>query len=237
MSDTELLLIDRHEEFKQHLAIVSFLEKRSGESLEVFGGKKLDRRHVAISKAGLLIHLYNIVEAVMVHQLDVVMRTLAQYSPSGYQSNVLREWIRQQNGTDASMNNDTRLDRSVELANILLGKEPVQIVSAPTASGNWDDKKIDKISDRLGCKIIVSDEVRRAARAPYFNEKSRMFYVKKKRNDLAHGKITFEEGGREKTLREIKDLSSVTLSYLQAVVASFGNYIENSCFLETSGPC
>lgn len=236
MNDTELLLRDRRDEFDQHWTVVSFLEMRSGESLGITGGGNLERRHVAISKAGLLVHLYNIVEAVMGHQLDAVMQVLAQHNPSSYQASVLKEWVRQQSGSHISMNDDTRLNRAVVLANVLLGNEQVSPVPAPTASGNWDDKKIEKIAERLGCRIVVAPEVRRAARAPYFNDKSRMFYVKQRRNDLAHGKITFEDGGREKTLREIKELSDATLDYLEAVVSSFDQYLTNRDFLEEVNP-
>ena len=233
MTPTSLLLSDRRDEFEQHWSVVSFLEMRSGESLGIVGGGNLERRHIAISKAGLLIHLYNITEAVMTFQLQEVMSALSGYRPSMYADCVLREWIKEQAGTHVSMGEDKRLDKSLVLANIIAGRAPVQTVTAPKAPGNWDDDKIDKIAKRLGCRIGVSAQVKRAARSSYFNGKSRMYYVKKRRNDLAHGTITFEDGGREKTLAEIRDIADANLNYLEAVVLSFDSYIANSEFLLT----
>ena len=52
--------------------------------------------------------------------------------------------------------------------------------------------------------------------------------LKKARNDLAHGNISFSEFGAEKPLQEVKDTIVRTSSYLESVIQGFDQYIADS---------
>ncbi|MHA6689545.1 MAE_28990/MAE_18760 family HEPN-like nuclease [Devosia sp. A449] len=226
------LLRDRRSEFDSHRHVVSFLEARVGQSGGEITGS-IDRRHVAISKAGLLVHLYNIVEAVMGGALKEVMTAVADHEPVHYEARLFAEWARQSAGTHVLMSEDTRFSRTLELSLVLAERKKSPPVPPPKMSGNWDDEKIAAVAERLGCRLQVAVDVRKAARSPFFNDKSRMYYVMKRRNDLAHGNMTFEDGGREKTLGEINEIADATLNYIDAVVLSFERYVTQKEFLRS----
>lgn len=231
MNNVTDLLRERRAEYVCHTQIVAFLEARAGPQRGLPASQTIERRHVAISKAGLLVHLYNIVEAIMTGTLKEVMRTAADFEPVHYDIKMLSEWTRQTAGTHTYMSEDTRLTKTLELGSILIERRKCTPAPPPKASGSWDDIKIGNVAKRLGCRLNVPTAVRKAARSPYFNDKSRMYYVMKRRNDLAHGTMTFEDGGREKTLEELDEIANATLDYLEAVVTSFERFLSAREFL------
>ena len=84
---------EREEEFRRHLTITRDLEARVG-GLRQEGDLFVEVRHVNTLKSGLLIHLYNIVEAVMTRTLETVGQTALEDSPRRWTETVLREWVR-----------------------------------------------------------------------------------------------------------------------------------------------
>jgi hypothetical protein len=55
--------------------------------------------------------------------------------------------------------------------------------------------------------------------------------VRKLRNSLAHGSISFAECGENVTVGELRDLADRTAAYLREVVKAFEAYIKDRGFL------
>ena len=98
--------------------------------------------------------------------------------------------------------------------------------------GSWDEEAVKKVADRLGCELQLEPEIRRAAyERVYRNETSAFKYLASRRNDIAHGVITFEDGVRDLTLDELLALSKRVIPYLKAVVTCFSVYLHRKDYL------
>jgi hypothetical protein len=91
--------------------------------------------------------------------------------------------------------------------------------------GNWDDEAIEHIVRRLGFALQVRPEVYSAVKRKFRDDLGCLQLVKKFRNQLAHGSISFEQCGENVTVGELRDMTNRTVSYLSDVVAAFRSYI------------
>jgi hypothetical protein len=73
-------LEERRGEFDRHLHLARLLEARVNEAV-VGDDAQVEVSHVNTLKSGLLIHLYNIVEAATVRTMDVVGQTIVTEKP------------------------------------------------------------------------------------------------------------------------------------------------------------
>jgi hypothetical protein len=58
-----------------------------------------------------------------------------------------------------------------------------------------------------------------------------MEFLADRRNAIAHGRSSFEDGARDLTLSNIRDLADVTFDYLVPVVRAFQAYIDNDHYM------
>ena len=63
-----------------------------------------------------------------------------------------------------------------------------------------------------------------------------MKYLRHKRNRLAHGNESFLLGARHLPAARLAELRDPVIAYMQAVTASFDQYIEARGFLHPKGP-
>lgn len=230
MIDVLAYLQERRDEFTRHLSIARILEGRVDEvSVE---GEVVEIRHVNTIKSGLLIHLYNIVEAVTTRTLKEVGQIIVTEKPKKWTEAVLKEWVRAEVWNGEEKIGDGALKRLAEISGTLAsGESPSEFV-VKGEPGSWDDKAIKKVADRLGCAINLSAEVRRAAYEPvYRNETTAMKYLASRRNAIAHGATTFEDGANDLTLDDLEQLSQRVLPFLQAVSESYQSYLESKLYL------
>lgn len=185
--------------------------------------------HVNHIKSGLLIHLYNIVEAVTTRTLEVVGKTIAAESPSGWTKAVLTEWVR------AEVWNRS-FDRLVHMCGTIASGNRIEVFEVKGASGNWNDEAIKEVAKRLGCKLALPAKVRKAAYATdYKDESTALAYLARKRNAIAHGESTFENGANDLTLDELECLANRVLPFLRAVSESYKVFLENKRYLTEEG--
>ena len=224
-------LEERRSEFDRHLYVARLLEARVDDAVGDEAAQ-VEVRHVNTLKSGLLIHLYNIVEAVTVRTMDVVGQTVVTEKPRLWTEAVLKEWVRSAiwDGTDRL--GEGAVSRLVGISSVLAsGGAPIafKIKGEP---GSWDDEAIKKAAERLGCRLVLDDAIKRAAYQPvYRNDMTAMKYLASRRNAIAHGATTFEEGARDHTLDEIATLAGRILPYLKAVTESYGTFLDSKGYL------
>lgn len=232
MIDVLSYLDERKDEFHRHLRVARMLESRVDESLDE-GGDPIEVRHVNTVKSGLLIHLYNIVEAITTRTLETVGRTIVEERPALWKEQVLNEWIRSEIWNGEERIGDGAVKRLTDLGFTLASGECPPEFSIKGEPGSWNDKSIKKVASRLGCDLVLSDQVRRGAYEPsYRNETTALGYLANRRNAIAHGASTFEEGAYDLTLHEIEDLANKILPYLEEVSNSYREYLEQKRYLE-----
>jgi len=224
-------LEERRVEFARHLYVARLLEGRVDDAVGD-DAAQVEVRHVNTLKSGLLIHLYNIVEAVTVRTMEVVGQTVVTEKPRLWTEAVLKEWVRSAiwDGTDRL--GEGAVARLVGVSSVLASGEAPNAFKIKGEPGSWDDEAIRKVADRLGCHLVLTRAIRRAAYEPvYRNEMTAMKYLASRRNAIAHGATTFEEGAHDHTLDEIEILAARILPYLKAVSESYEAFLDAKTFL------
>jgi len=232
MRDVLTYLDERREEFASHLAIARMLEARvdeetSGSDLHV------EVRHINTIKSGLLVHLYNIVEAVTTRTLKTVGRTVVTKRPALWTEAVLKEWVRAAVWSGEERIGDGAFNRLAGVSRTLVSGLAPEEFAVKGEPGSWDDEAIKKVARRLGCQLAFTPEISRAAfEKKYLNETTAMQFLANRRNDIAHGSTTFEEGARNMTLDNLEELSGRVLPFLKAITECYQTYLDGEAYLQ-----
>lgn len=231
MIDVLSYLDEREDEFARHLSIARMLEARVDELSEE-GDIHVEIRHVNTIKSGILIHLYNIVEAVTTRTLTTVGQTVVTERPGRWTEAVLKEWVRAEVWGGQERIGDGALKRLTQVSGTLAsGNRPAAFV-VKGEPGSWDDKAIVKVAERLGCALELSRDIRRAAyERAYRDETTAMEYLARRRNAIAHGSSTFEDGANDLTLDDLEGLAGRVLPYLRAVSESYQAFLATRSYL------
>ncbi|WP_338812491.1 MAE_28990/MAE_18760 family HEPN-like nuclease [Bernardetia sp. Wsw4-3y2] len=85
-------------------------------------------------------------------------------------------------------------------------------------SGNIDAKKLEELAKKYGFTL------------PTTTIANELLIIKNKRNQLAHGEITFSEAGKDKSIEEMIALKNTVTQYFNSLMNNIKNYIENEEF-------
>jgi hypothetical protein len=180
--------------------------------------------------SSVYLQLYNLVESTMTRCIDAIAHaasTNSAWKPGDLSLEVRKEWVRAVARTHIEMTPQHRLDNALALCQHMVSVLPVSEFSIDkSGSGNWDDNAIEAVSCRLGFQLIVSQPVYGDIKKRIKNDLGPLGLVKKLRNELAHGSISFTECADEVTVAWLVDLKDKTASYLREVVARFVTYVE-----------
>ncbi|GAA4776454.1 MAE_28990/MAE_18760 family HEPN-like nuclease [Novosphingobium ginsenosidimutans] len=225
-------LSDRREEFDAHFALAEALQDRMMLD-STLGPVSLSVRHINTIKSGLLVHLYNIVEAIMSEALSAVGSALGSSDPRQWTEHSLREWLREAivaRTTDG--NEDGRLATVFQMSTLLLTPS----ISGPQAlkkpSGTWDDKAIAKCIERLNVSFWMPADIwTRIASDPGYGDKTPLQFLALRRNAIAHGRRSFEDGASDQSLPAIRKLADVVLDYMEYVAKAFEEHVANQAHI------
>ncbi|WP_018416050.1 MAE_28990/MAE_18760 family HEPN-like nuclease [Teredinibacter turnerae] len=226
-------LVERKEDFDSHLALAKALEVHlfDGESMPV-GETVLTARHLLTIKSGLVIHLYNIVEAIMTLTINQIGSQVKTASPNEWTEDTLKEWLRTYASIGIEGNEDSRLDIVHKAAFQLLNKESIQDIKFKKPSGTWSDKVIYQFSQRLKVDFRLEPDMhRKIAPDVKYGDKTPLEFLADRRNAIAHGRRNFEDGARDLTLVQISELADVTIEYMTRAVEAFQNFIDEKKYM------
>lgn len=197
------------------------------------GEISLSSRHINTLKSGLLVHLYNIEEAIMSAAMNLLDAALSSSEPRRWTEPSLREWIRGSVVSRiAESNEGSRLDTVFDSSSQLLGRAVLAPQALRKPSGSWDDKAIATFMKRMDVKIeLTSDMWRRIASTPARGDKTPLQFLADRRNMIAHGRRSFEEGANDMGLAEIRELADVVLDYMACVVDAFQAHVDAEAHL------
>jgi hypothetical protein len=233
MTVLSTMLQERKEEFDTHYALAVSLEDNifGGENVSI-GSTRLSVRHLLTMKSGLIVHLYNVLEAVMSQATQMVGSAFGTVPPKNWSENARREWLREHGVARVEGGADARL-RAVERFSInLLADGPLGPQAIRKPSGTWTDGSIGLFAERLGVQLAIQPDLyRKLAAKDYLAEKSPLAFLADRRNALAHGHRTFEDGASDLTLAQIREIADVTLEYLELVATSFQDYVDQKHFV------
>ncbi len=178
--------------------------------------------------ASTYLQLYSLVEATITLCIEAVAdaAAAAEWKPQDLAEPLRIEWVRSQARTHVDLNYEKRLKAVVEVVDRLLDSLPVnQFEIQKGGGGNWDDDSIEKMSKRIGCKLVISPAVRTSVKRPVRDELGPLGVVKSMRNRLAHGHTSFAESAAQVTVAELNVLAQVVIDYLGEVVDRFVVYV------------
>ena len=228
----EELLSDRTGEIKSHLSLIEELNNAAIARQGVANLQPVEIEHVDVLKSGFLVHLYNVVEAVMAKILEEVAADVVRYPPAEWSSPVRTEWVRYRAGVERELEANQRLERTVTILDEAI-TGAVAIVFRVRSEGNWSDREITTVSERLGCTLNIAHHVaQQACHQRFQDDFAPMRYVRHKRNLLAHGAENFRDGARQLSPRDLEKLRRAVVDYMEAVSSSFTSYLDGKSFLQ-----
>jgi hypothetical protein len=176
-----------------------------------------------------------LVEATIVRCLDFVTDAALKaenWVPGDLTAELRREWVRVMARTHVELSYENRLESALSLCEHLVASLPVLGFRVEKGGGgNWDDDAIEAIVARLGFNLRVTATTYSAIKRPFRDDLGPLALVRKLRNSLAHGSISFAECGENLTAGELRDLTDRTAAYLREVVTAFETYIDGREYL------
>jgi hypothetical protein len=237
MDDVRQLFDDRRNEIDAYLAFLADVEASAQAGPpRLSSGATISVQQQRILYSGVYLHLYNLVEAIVVRCIEGVTESAiagGAWKPSDLILQLRREWVRVMARTHVELTHEHRLEHALELCSHLMDSLTVGGFKMDKGGGgNWDDMAIEGIAARLGFQLSVSQPVYSAIKRPFRDDKGPLALVKSLRNSLAHGGISFAECGENVTVAELRDLATRTVDYLFEVVGAFTLYVDQYAFLK-----
>lgn len=193
----------------------------SGESLVIFENI-VSRELIKTMRANGYLLLYNLVESTMTNAIDAIHKCFLHDEcifddlTSELKKIVLFNFKK-------TLSNDGRHvlahDHPIQRSITELGYDKKKLFS-----GNLDAREIKDTAERYGFQIARHDQA-------LSRDGSRLLKIKEKRNELAHGRISFEDCGHDISLDELVAISRETEVYLDAVLRGVEDYIERRLYL------
>ena len=109
MRSYEELLSGRAGEIESHLSLIEELTAAAIARQGIANLQRVEMEHVDVLKSGFLVHLYNVVEAVMTKILEEVAADVIRYPPAKWSSSVRTEWVRTRAGVERGIESHQRL--------------------------------------------------------------------------------------------------------------------------------
>ena len=232
MRPYEELLSARTREIQMHMALITELNEASIARRGFGKLKEVETEHVEILKSGFLVHLYNVVEAVMDLILVEVARSAAMYPPARWSDSLRTEWVRTRAGVEVQLDSGQRLSRSKEILDEAIN-DATEVRFWIAAKGNWSHEEIVRVSNRLGCTLCVEQNCNDLACGIAFqDDMPPMKYVRHKRNRLSHGNETFGSGANQLSPDDLRRLQQPVLEYMSAVTVSYSRFLQDRAFLQ-----
>jgi hypothetical protein len=228
---------ERLQEIEAYLSFLEGveIEARSGPPRLGVQGALITAQQQRILYSSVFLQLYNLVESTIVRCLDSVTQAAiasGTWSPGDLTTELRREWVRVMARTHVDMSYQSRLENALRLCEHLVEALPVPgFEMEKGGGGNWDDGAIEQIVARLGFELKVDNTIYRGIKRPFRDDLGPLGLVRKLRNNLAHGSMSFAECGENVTVGELRDLSDRTADYLREVVKAFVGYVDIYGFL------
>lgn len=222
-------LSERREEFDSHYSLAVALQDRLFAGEVSIGETELSARHLLTLKSGLLVHLYNIVEATMTNISNLIGDAVGSVTPRSWADKALKEWLRECVVSRSNGGEDNKLNTIHSATRQLLQNRPLGPQKLKKPSGTWSDKLIHTFAERLGVEFILPEIMwRRISPRTEFRDKSPLEFLADRRNAISHGRRTFEQGADDLTIQAIREIADVTLDYLELAIAAFQSHVDNN---------
>lgn len=237
MSEFGEILRERIVEIETHLRFIANLEASAVGRGTGVRTAPVDSEPINILKSGFLVHLYNVVEAVMEKVLEEVAIAAKVHAPREWCDGLIREWALGRVNLSRDLSVHDAETRFVGLVQEAIDRAAMTKLSIRRRSGNWSHEEVVQLANSLSCPLTVADPVRLAACESVFEDgMAPMKYLRHKRNRLAHGNESFLSGAQHLPATRLAELRDPVVAYMLQVVAAFDQYIVAKGFLHPKAP-
>ena len=191
------------------------------------GEKYLEDDFLKILKSNALLMVYNLVESTIMGGILEIYDTLFQ---QGITYKMVRTEIKKiwfsfkfNQVYDKNAHFHSYRDKAEEIITSILSDDKLALDRKATdISGNLDAEKIRQICQEHGIQYKLCPE----SRGGVILED-----VKNKRNNLAHGTISFVECGRDYTIEDLQKIKNETVFFLNNILLGMQSYYDNQLYL------
>jgi hypothetical protein len=170
-------------------------------------------QETSILKSAFVILLYNVIESTMTSVLERVHEKISRVhyldSSDKIKLLIVEFYFKNKNTRHHKLMVD---DISNNKLNLPLLSEFTNRINL--FSGNLDAREIDNILGRYGIGSITS------------KDRSKLLFVKNKRNKIAHGEEMFKESCRNSTVSELRDIKKAVSEVLSQVIDLTESYFQ-----------
>lgn len=236
MEDFGQAFEERLKEIEAYLDLLDALQKQVQSGLPQLGdnGITITVQQQKILYSSVYLQLYSLVESTVSRCVDAMTTVIVskKLKPNDLSKEFLSEWVRFTARTHIELNYDNRLENALYLCDHFVNSLPISKFEVQQGGGgNWDDQEIYKLSKRLGLTMNFSKDTQHLVKQPLKDDLGALKLIKKYRNQLAHGNISFSECSEGVTAGDLRDLTDRIASYLREVVACFQQSIDSESFL------
>lgn len=231
----------RKKEIDDFIKIMSLLEKyentknNSGlskfEEIFKFKENNIDLCYgdiINILKSNVSLMIYNIVEYTISYLLDCIYDEIKNKKLSYKDVNnfIRARWreIYLKSLKDPNSNYSTVIKKNENMINFILNNKIIELQARNNLpEGNLDGETINKLFCLHGIKL------------DYSNKKYRpdlLKNIKDKRNNLAHGSVSFVEALRDQSIKDIENSKNFITSFLWQTIIVVSNYIKNREYMQ-----
>ena len=205
----------RRRHVRRYLSMVSRIERETRHSTRLVD---TDRLHIV--RAGLFLILYNLIEASARGAIEAVHddMTTNRVSFARLSPTVRREVVK-------GFKRNAKPDDEGLLADLPIDFVAVSLDVDHQFSGNVDARLIREIADLYG----FSGETNSAQT----RDGADLLTVKTNRNDLAHGRKTYDEVGRSFVARDLVAIATRSMGFVEAILANISGYIDTQAYCST----
>lgn len=221
MQNTLQIFEDRKEEINYYYSVIYKIESDEQKNGIIENNNKL----IKIMKSNLLLMLYNLVEACVVSGMMQIYENLKNDSCS-YNSlinEIQNIWATHEiNKIFGQATKKSTYENRVKsiIKNILSGSPIVLTRNVLDISGNLDARKIKKICDNHCIRYSLK------------TDGESLEEVKQKRNDLAHGDVSFGECSRNLTLKDLEIIKDEVFLFMEGILKGMKQYYDEKGYLK-----
>jgi len=175
---------------------------------------------INILKSNVILMLYNIIEFTITGLIDAIYSAIKgeELTYVDVNKKIQQIWTRSMIKVmkDPNSNQNTFFKKSKEMIDHIIEKRVLNLYAKQLLStGNLDGVQIIKTLEEHGIRYDTTNENYRP---------DKLEYVKTKRNELAHGSISFTEALRNVTINDISEDKTIIFSFLENLIEVLKKY-------------
>lgn len=177
----------------------------------------------------LYLQLYNLVESTVIGCISALEQTVQKIDTSSWlklndflRQEIIRSWVKQKGAEQGHNQAILNLVDSMFQEKGLL----VFYLDKRGNGGNWDDNEILTFAQKIGMKFVVDSELQTKIKKHFYNSLGGLSLIKKFRNELAHGEVSFVQCGERLDLNNLQSLAQIVFEYLQVVINRIQTFID-----------